>query len=502
MDAVNGSVLGIARLHIMGSAHATPDEAAWIGIAYLIAKITCLPLAAGLTARFGTIRMLAVATVVVTLASLACGFAADLDALVFWCAVQGAGGAVLLVAGQTALLKIFPRDRQPSVQAVYSIAVILAPASLAPGIEGWLTDALSWSAIFLLNALTGLVGLVAVARGFKEELPRAHRLRLDWIGLGLLALAASGVVYVLQEGNRYDWLEEPHIGWLTIGSVAAFALFLAWEKRRQRRDPLIDSAVFQSQPFTFGFIVSFVAGTALSGSAFVISAFAFTVLDFAPTYAGLLLLPASLSVALGLFLAAMLLQRPGFVPLRLVPLGILCFMTAMWWLSHATGQSGLPDLTPPLLLRGFGLGVLFMALTVMTLTGLAGPQTAHGVALFNIGRQMGGLIGIAFLQTYLDYQIALNRGVLAAYLVPGNPLLVERQAQIAERLAARGYDAGDATMAAIAVIAKSAQAQVAALSFNESFLAVALIFLFAAPLMAAVKLIQARVAQQRAGAKP
>jgi DHA2 family multidrug resistance protein len=468
---------------------------AWLGIAYLIAKITCLPLGASLVARFDTVRVLAAATVLVTLASFACGLAVDLEALVFWCAVQGMGGAVLLVAGQTPLLKIFPRDRQPSVQAVYATAVILAPASLAPGIEGWLTDALSWPAIFLLNALLGLAGLVAIARGFKEKRPRAHVMRLDWVGLGLLALAASGVVYVLQEGNRYDWFEEPHIRWLSVGGVAAFALFLAWEKRRQHCDPLIDFAVFRSQSFTFGFVVSFVAGFALSGSAFLISAFAFTVLEFAPTYAGLLLLPASISVALGLLLAAMLLQRPGFVPLRLVPLGILCFMTAMWWLSHATGQSGLPDLIPPLLLRGFGLGVLFNALTVITLTGLAGLQTAHGVVLFNIGRQMGGLIGIAFLQTYLDHQIALNRGVLAAYLAPGNPLLVERQAQIAERLAARGYDAGDATMAAMAIIAKSAQTQIAALSFNEAFLAVALIFLFAAPLMAAVKLIQARVAR-------
>src|SRR3546814_20860559 len=87
-------------------------------------------------------------------------------------------------------------------------------------------------------------------------------------------------------------------------------------------------------------------------------------------------------------------------------------------------------MTPPLLLRGLGLSFLFIPLTIVTLCDLRRPLIAHGVALFNVGRQVGGLVGIAGLSTYLDHQAALNRGILASYLAPGNPALAERQDKI------------------------------------------------------------------------
>src|SRR5512145_2220997 len=106
-------------------------------------------------------------------------------------------------------------------------------------------------------------------------------------------------------------------------------------------------------------------------------------------------------------------------------------MTAMWMLSDLTVESGVPDMTSPLLLRGLGLGFLFIPLTIVTLSDLGGKLVAHGVALFNFGRQMGGLVGIASLSTYLDHQAALNRGVLASYVASGNPAMTERQDMLA-----------------------------------------------------------------------
>src|SRR3546814_20393117 len=96
-----------------------------------------------------------------------------------------------------------------------------------------------------------------------------------------------------------------------------------------------------------------------------------------------------------------------------IPLGILCFMAAVWMLSDLTVESGAPDMTPPLLLRGLGLSFLFIPLTIVTLCDLRGPLIAHGVALFNVGRQVGCLVGVAFLSTYLDHSEAHHRGILA-----------------------------------------------------------------------------------------
>ncbi len=177
-------------------------------------------------------------------------------------------------------------------------------------------------------------------------------------------------------------------------------------------------------------------------------------------------------------------------------------MTAMWMLSHSTIDSGAPDMGPALLLRGLGLGFLFVSLTIVAFSSLKSALTAHGVGLFNFGRQVGGLIGIAFLATYLDDQIALNRSVLSINLTPGNPWLAEWQVSAAEFLASRGYNPDEALGAAVALVQNELQNQVAVLSFNEAFLAVALLFVGAAPVLITVKLIFHRLAGQHGSDHP
>jgi MFS transporter, DHA2 family, multidrug resistance protein len=165
-------------------------------------------------------------------------------------------------------------------------------------------------------------------------------------------------------------------------------------------------------------------------------------------------------------------------------------MVAMWMLSDLTVESGAPDMSSPLLLRGLGLCFLFIPLTISTLCELDRTLVAHGVALFNFGRQMGGLVRIAWLSTYLDHQAALNRSVLASSLASGNPALAERQDMVAALLVARGYNPADAEGAAMALIEKTIRAQVDVLSFSEAFLALALLFVIAVPILVSVKLAQ------------
>ncbi|HET8728431.1 MAG TPA: MFS transporter, partial [Alphaproteobacteria bacterium] len=295
MDAVNSTVLVIAGGHLMGATHATPDEIAWVNMAYLAAKLTAFPLAAWLALRIVPFRLLLTAMLVLPLSSFGCAVTTDLFILIAWRVVQGIGGAVLLVAGQTLLLEIFPRRRQGMVQALFAFSTVMAPTTIAPALQGWAVDTLSWSWIFLANLPLGLVGLIGLlARrntpGVARRQPPAGR--FDWLGLALLGPAMICIVFVLHEGNRYDWFEEPEIVEATIVGALALALFVAWQIRAQGRGALIDLGVFRDQHFSFGFIVSFIAGCAMFGSAFLIPSFATGALDLSPTHAGLLLLPS------------------------------------------------------------------------------------------------------------------------------------------------------------------------------------------------------------------
>lgn len=494
VDGINGTVLSIAQAQMMGASRATPDEFAWMNIAYFAAKLAMFPLAPWLCMRAGYRRTLFAAISLLLASSLACGMTRNLGELVMWRTAQGTGGGALLVAAQSLLFQVFPKRHQPLVQGALALALVMVPVGIAPAVEGWLTDGFSWSWIFLLSLPFGAAGAASLL-AFTTEPSRCWG-RFDWPGATLLAVAAICLVFVLQQGNRYDWFEEPRIVYLSIAGLLALTSFVAWEIRVQKRGGLVEFDLFRNQNFVFGYVVSFVAGCALFGSAFIIPAFALSVIDLGPMHAGLLLLPGSAPIGVGLLVAGGLMQWGKAPPLIFVPIGIVCFMTAMCMLSGLTVESGMPDMATPLLLRGLGLGFLFVPLTMITLGGLRGVLLPHGVGLFNLGRQLGGLIGTAWLSTWIERQSALGSNILASNLSSGNPALAGRQEMAAALLEAQGYGTDEATAAAMMVIKKAVQAQVAVLSFNEAFLALALLFVAAVPVLISIKIAQTVLARR------
>ena len=148
---------------------------------------------------------------------------------------------------------------------------------------------------------------------------------------------------------------------------------------------LLDFTLFKSDDFCFAFIVSFVAGAALLGSAYLIPSFAVSVLAFRPTDAGQLLLPSSALFICTLLIAAFLMQVRRVPPVATVPFGILMFMIAMWMLSGSTGESGADDMMAAILLRGFGLGFLFLSITLIAFSNLNERNLAFGIGLFDTG---------------------------------------------------------------------------------------------------------------------
>jgi DHA2 family multidrug resistance protein len=251
---------------------------------------------------------------------------------------------------------------------------------------------------------------------------------------------------------------------------------------------VLDFGLFKSDDFCFAFAVSFVAGAALFGSAFLIPSFAVAVLAVTPTDAGRLLLPSGAFFAAALLIAAFLFQARRVPPIATVPFGILMIMASMWMLSGSTSESGAGDMTAAILLRGLGLGFLFLSLTLTAFTHLDGDRLASGIGLFNAGRQLGGLMGVAWLQTLIEHNIAGNLTVLAAHVTHGVPAVAERLAAATAMFLGRGMDAVPAGRAAMALLDKAVIGQSAVIAFDTAFNAVALIFVFAAPMLVTFKI--------------
>ncbi|EEW57688.1 MFS transporter [Tritonibacter mobilis] len=493
LDALNATIFGMARGHVMGTFHLTPDEAAWIGIVYLSAKLTLFPCSSWFIKKYSLVTVIWVALSLCAVTSLICAISVNYTVLIGSRAMQGAAGAVLIVSAQTLLLGVFPSNRQGLVQAIFALAVVVAPTSLAPVVQGYFIDAAIWQASFVLS-----IALAAGAASILLCMPESvfpkyqHAVNpFDWLGFVLFAIAMLNLTYILNEGTRWNWFEARHLRWSAAVFVVAIAICI--HRLVTKSDQvLLDRGVFGDDHFTFGFFVSFIAGAALFGSAFLIQAFTLSVLRFPAGEAGLLLLPSGLATITGLCLAGWLITYRNTPPIAFIPLGVLLFMTSMWLMSRTGLQSGWQDLSGALLLRGFGLGFLFLSLTLITLSGLKPIYRADGVGLFNWGRQLGGLIGVAVLSSYNTSMNATNLQVLGRNFDPSNTWFGLRRQMLGEVLIERGLAPGLAEPASALMLQSMLKPQVAMLSFNEAFLALALLFVLAVPIILSFKMIQKR----------
>ena len=495
-EAIGGTALSLSAGDIMGDIHATPDEFAWLDIGYTAAKLTGFALTPWLLARVRPCWALLAATLATGAAGGLAAFTAPLDLFILLRAIQGSAGAVLLVSGQAILFLVYPRPSQPLVQAIFAMGAVVAPATLAPALQGWLIDSGSWTWVFFAAFPVSLAAAGLLTTAGPVLIPPTPLRRLDWMGLAPISGALFCLTYLLSRGNRWEWFEESRIVWLGLAAGAGIVLF-ALRQAQAARNPLFDLGVFRSGDFSFAFTVSFVAGAALLGSGYLIPGFAVSVLDLTPTDAGFLLIPSGAMFAGSLLLAAYLIQARGLSPIATVPFGIALIMAAMWMLSGSSAESGAGDMMPAVLLRGLGLGFLFLSITLIAFDRLPRDHLAVGIALFSIGRQLGGMLGLAGLQTLLDHEMAVSRTVLGTPLVAGEPAVAERLASMTALLMARGLEPGPAGQAATALLGRTVSGQAAVIAFDTAFAAVALLFVAAAPIVIGIRIALSRAAARR-----
>jgi len=488
-EAIAGTALTLGKGDIIGDVYATPDEFAWLDIGYTTLKMIALLTASWIATTVNLRIIVVAATVMITLASAVTALTTRLDLLIVLRAFQGFSGGLLLVIGQTVIFRDFSPSRQPVLQALFATGTVVAPATIVPALQGWLLDSYSWTWIFLSVVPIGLLaaGLVLLS----EETSDTHipYRRFDWSGLLLASITLFCLVYVLSQGDRWNWFDERRIRWLTGIGVVTLCLFVGQQASRPEDEGLLELSVFRSADFTFAFIVSFVAGAALFGSTYLIPSFAISVLAFTPTDTGVLLLASSIFFVFSLFLSALIIQCLGVSPIATVPFGIIMIMIAMWLLSGAAGDSGMDDMMNAVLLRGMSLGFLFLSLTLIAFSEVGTRSLPAAIGIFNTGRQFGGLIGIACLQSLLTRNTAGSLTVLGSHMMAGDPAVSERLGTSAAVLEAQGMTAVGADQASRILLDRVVASQSTVIAFDTAFLTIALLFVVAVPILAVAKML-------------
>jgi len=478
LELVDTSIVNVAIPHMMGTLGATLDEIAWVSTSYIIANVIVIPMSSWLSSYFGRRRYLFGSILLFVVASFFCGAATSLLGLVVWRVIQGLGGGALLSTAQTTIFESFPPEERGIGQSIFGMGVMVGP-TLGPTLGGYIVDAYAWPWIFYINVPLGLCAAWMVWTYVRNASHQVRATSVDVLGIVLLATTVGSLQWMLERGERFDWFESRFV--LTLAIVSAVsAVALVWHELRTA-EPIIDFRILKSRQLAPGVLFAAFLGLALYGSVFVLPVFLQQLHGYTAWQTGQVILPGALASAFTMALMGRLASKLDARPL--VVAGSFLFLLSMWSLSRITLDAGQGELFWPLILRGVGLGLIFVPLTNATVAGLPVRSIGQGTGLFNLMRQLGGSLGIAIMATLLSRLSKSQKAVLTEHVGAYDALTNERVGALTRGMIARGSDVVTAKQQALLALDQQISAQASVLAFSKLYLISGILLVAALPLL-------------------
>jgi MFS transporter, DHA2 family, multidrug resistance protein len=483
MEVLDTTVVNVSLPHIAGSLSATVDESTWALTSYLVANAIILPITGWMANYFGRKRLLMMAVTGFTIASFLCGLAWNLPALVFFRVVQGACGGGLQPISQAVLLESFKPEDRGKAMGFWGLGIVVAPM-LGPVLGGWLTDSYSWRWVFYINIPVGVASII-MTKLFLFDPPYIRRstAKVDYWGIGMLALGVGALQIVLDRGQEADWFGSRWITALAVISVAGFALFVYQELTT--RDPVVHFRVFRERTFATGVFLMTVLGFVLYGSLVILPILLQTILGYPALQAGIAMAPRGVGSFIAMPLVGIIMSK--FDPRKLLGFGILVAALTLFQLSWLNLSAGYWDIFWPQIIQGISLGFLFVPLTTTTMDPIPKEEMGNATSIFNLMRNIGGSMGIAGATTLIDRRVQVYTNTLGAHVSMYQPGVFERMRQLEAAFLAGGADAYTAGQRALAAMFGTVERQASMLAFNEAFRTLGFLFVVIIPLVILLK---------------
>ena len=486
LEIVDTTIVNVALNDMRGTMGATLTEVGWVVTAYAIGNVIIVPMTSWLSQQFGRRNYFAASIILFTVCSFLCGNATGIWELVLFRFLQGIGGGALLVTSQTIITESYPPDKRGMAQAIYGLGVIIGP-TLGPPLGGYIVEHFSWPLIFYINIPIGVIAALLTlqfVRSPKYGEKSAVR-DIDWLGIWLLALTVGSLQYVLEKGQDDDWFSSNIIIVLAVAAVLGLYFFI-WRELTYKK-PIVDLRVLKNGNLRVGTILSFIMGFGLYGSTFIIPLYTQSILGWTAEQAGMLMVPAALTTAVMMPVIGTLLQK-GVPQQYLVGAGFILFsIFTFWGYAILTPDTNADNFFWMLIVRGIGMGMLFIPITTLSLSTLKGQEIGQGAAFTGMMRQLGGSFGIALITTFLTRQNVIHRSDLVSKLDINNPAVQQRVHGMQHSFMNKGMASDVALKSSYAALDGMVSKQAAVLSYMDVFFYLGMIFLVCVPFVMMVK---------------
>jgi len=479
MVIIDTSVVNVSLDHIRGSLSAGIDESTWSITSYLAANAVVIPMAGWLSRLFGRKRILMLSVALFTLSSLLCGFAWSIQSLVVFRVLQGIAGGSLQPISQAILLETFPPSQHGTAMAIYGVGIMFGPI-IGPFLGGWITDNWSWHWIFFVNIPVGLISiLMSLIFIIDPSYVKGMKMKIDYWGLAFLGVGIGCLQIVLDKGQREDWFASEFIIWLSVVAVASLVLFIFVELVTEH--PVLELRVLKNFSFSLGNITIFFVFVNVFGSIVLLPMYLQSLMGYTATLAGAVLAPGGVASLLVMPIVGKLITRINSK--GIVIAGVIVTAWSTYLMSQFNRMADFDAVLWPRIYLGFGVGLIIIPLTTLTLSRIGREGMGNATSIFNLVRNIGGSFGVAIATTILTRRAQFHQARLVDHLTPFDMPYALGSSKTAQALQYRGFDPTLSGQGGPGVIYDQLVREASMMSFNDVFYILSVMLIMTIPLV-------------------
>jgi EmrB/QacA subfamily drug resistance transporter len=391
MLMLDNTVVNVALPSIQRDLHASLASLEWTVNAYTLTLAVLLVTGGRLGDIFGRRRMFLFGVVVFGLSSLAVGFSPNDTVLVAGRAIQGIGAAFMMPATLSIITQAFPAEQRGTAIGTWAGVSALALA-IGPVVGGFLTEYVSWRAIFFINPPIAVVAVAMTLFATRESRDETVGRTVDFAGIGAITIGLTALVLALVEGNTWGWGSPAVISLLVVAAIALPAFVMI---ERRVPSPMVNFAFFRARTFVGSNVVAFLISFAMFAQFFFLTLYLQNVLHYSPLQTGVRFLPATGLIIFTAPLAGRLADRVGSRPL--MTLGLVIVAAALFIQSRLTVTSGYGLLLPGFVLMGLGMGLVMSPMSTAAMNSVDRTKAGAASGVLSMTRMVGSTFGVAVM---------------------------------------------------------------------------------------------------------